>query len=546
MGYITVEDQQERFWKPNKKQEQFLQVPDTVREALYGGAAGGGKTEVLLALPIVKGWIRRSDFNGTIFRRTNPQLEESLIPKAKEFYKPLGAKFNETTNTFTFPGGGGRLKFDHLASMDEARGKDTTEYNYVGFEELTHYERDEYIFIVMSRLRGWLRVARAATNPGNIGHVWVRERFVDPFPAGGKLIRSLKSGLTRIFIKSLVTDNTWLMENDPDYVNALQELPEAEKRAKLYGDWYVFAGQVFEEFRAEHYSDEPDNALHVIPAFPIPSYWPKYSAIDWGYNPSYTWIGWAAISPDQRVFLYREYHEKLKNISDWASTFALMSQDENLSGLVIDPSALQKRGNASVYDQFKQYSGYVPKLAVNDRLAGKMLVHEYLRWKNNPPKYIPKEGFKQDTFNRIYRQHGEKLALSYRNLFEPQPLELNLPKLQIFNSCSAVVKALQIARYDEKKVDDVAEWGPTETSPGDDPYDGLRYLLQLIDKHLTEPNKEAEHVNIVNKAVAYLAATGDQTGFYRRMEYLEAKANRGNESIRRYHKSGGKRPYRLR
>jgi hypothetical protein len=333
------------------------------------------------------------------------------------------------------------------------------------------------------------------------------------------------------------------MENDPDYVNALLELPEAEKRAKLYGDWYVFAGMVFDEFRAEKYPDEPENAIHVVEPFEIPSYWPKFAAIDWGYNPSYTWIGWATISPDKRVFLYREYHKKLKNVADWANEFALLSLEDNLVDVVIDPSAQQKRGNSSILEQFKQFSGYNPKLAINDRLAGKMLVHEYLRWKNAPPKYVPKQGFNPLAYEKILRMHGKEVALKYKDIFNEQPPELNIPKLQIFKPCTAVTQALRIARYHEKKVDDVAEWKPTESSPGDDPYDGLRYLLQLVNRYINNENYEAESIESLSKNLQYLAATGDQTGFYRRMEYIESQARRGRRSVRTFHKG---RAYRHR
>ena len=379
-------------------------------------------------------------------------------------YAPLGAKFNENKNTFTFPDGA-VIKLDYLDTEDDARKKDTVEYNYVGFDELTHLLEFCYKYIVYSRLRGDIRVARAGTNPGNRGHIWVRDHFIMPAVTGYKLIKNTE-GLLRIFIPSLVTDNAWLMEHDPDYIKALHSLPEAEKKAKLYGDWFSFLGQVFNEFRILPYIDEPANAKHVIEPFDIPYWWPKVAAIDWGHQ-SYTWIGWAAISPDSRAFQYREFYQKGLLISDWATQFKLMSMNENIKSVVIDPSSRQQRGDPkSIIHQFTEHSGYKPRLADNDRLSGKMLIHEYLRWQPKA-RYIPPEGFKEERYWQIVRIAGKKAADSYKKVFEPEPEETNLPKLQIIGRyCPAVVKAIPLARYDEKKVEDVAEWEASGDCPG--------------------------------------------------------------------------------
>ncbi len=535
MPYIEVANRNERYWKPNKRQEDFIKIPDTVREALFGGAAGGGKSEVLLALPIVRDWINKPGFFGCIFRRTVPQLEESLIPRAKKLYSPLGAKFNENKNEFKFPPYGdecARIKLDFLETDDHARNKDTTEYNYVGFDELTHFNEFQYKYITFSRLRGEIRVSRGGTNPGNEGHVWVRDRFIIPAPGGYKLIRN-NQGLLRMFIPSLVTDNDWLMENDPDYVKALHELPEAEKRAKLYGDWFSFLGQVFTEWRIKPYVDEPDNARHVIPAFDIPYWWPKVAAIDWGHK-AYTWMGWAAISPDMRAFLYREYHNKEKNISEWASHFKAVTAGENLKSVVIDPSAKQQRGDPrSIIKQFIDHSGYTPRLADNDRISGKMLMHEMLRWKAKE-QYVPPEGFSEERYYRISQHVNKKAADAYKNLFREIEPELNLPKLQVFETCKAFAGAIPLARYDDKKVEDVAEWEPTEKSPGDDPYDGGRYLVKEIDRYIKSIANEESPTKDVDNAIKALDETGDQYDFYRRMEKIEAavEERRGRNSRR--------------
>lgn len=536
MPFTVVEDRAQRIWEPNKRQADFVSLPDQVFEALFGGAAGGGKTDVLVLLPILKGWIHKSWFKGIIFRRSYKQLEESIIPRTREYYVHVGGKYNESKHVWTFPSGA-KIFLSYLESYADALTHDTSEYNYIGWEELTHFEWQEYSFLTFSRVRGEIKCVRAATNPGNIGHVWVRDRFVSPDPAGYVLIKDKKSGELRAFIPSRVQDNAYLAKTDPTYVNRLQMLPEAERKAKLDGDWYSYAGQVFGEFRESHIDGEPENAIHVIEPFPIPSYWHKFAAIDWGRT-AYTWIGWAAISPDRRVYIYREYHERDKYISEWATTFANLSLGDNLLEVAIDPSAQQKRGDPkTILMQFQEHSGYTPKLADNDRVSGKMLFHEYLRWTELPKREKETGEFSQETYDKILKHSGLFQAEQYKNFFEID-VTYPVPKLQIFNTCTALIKAIPLAKYNTLKgnPEDVAEWDPTELSPGDDPYDGGRYLLKLVDKWLKDPTLLKTHEQRVDldRAVKKLSVTGDMNEFYRRMEILESKQKKTWTTVPRY------------
>ena len=494
------------FWKPNSEpQRTFLSLPFDIKEALYGGAAGGGKTEALLFLPIVSHvfidtntnklvspiWAQQfpelcrrvhfyehPDYRGIFFRRTFPQLEQSIIPRAREIYEDLfGAKYNESKHFFTFPSGA--IQFlSYLNSDEDARKHDTAEYNLITFEELTHFEEYHYLRLISRRRSSSVlpSITRAAATPGGIGHSWVKKRFITPERLGRKIIYEENTpSQKRIFIPARAYDNVDLLKNTPDYLEQLKLLPEAEAKALIEGDWDAFSGQVFTEFRIKPYPGEPENAIHVIDDQLIPYWWPKVLAIDWGFTHN-TAIIWAAISPDERIYIYREVLVNKQYISTWSADMRrAMQYDGNILDIVIDPSANQNRGQPkTIKQQVVEDLEYPVADADNDRLGGKMVIHEYLRWTQRPQTFTPKDGFNQDTADRILRVHGLAAYKDYCQSFVPKPPETNLPRLQIFRSCVHSIAAIQNASYDEKKPEDVLKYD------GDDMYDALRYCLKRV------------------------------------------------------------------
>lgn len=523
-------------WEPTDRQKEFLEIPDDVFEVLFGGAAGGGKSELLLWAPGARGFFDYPSFKGIIFRKTFPQLEGSLIPRAKLIYGTNGsngyfnAKYNDTKHVFTFPSGA-TMRMSYLETMDDATQHDTAEYNYLAKDELTHFEENIYRYIT-SRVRtssNLPAIVRTASNPGNIGHIWVRDRFVEPARKGSVLIFDKTTQTYRIFIKSLLTDNPHLLKHDPNYINRLRLLPLADQKAKIYGDWWVFAGQVFAEFRDQRYSDEPENALHVIPPFKMPEWWPKIIGIDWGYTHKLA-VGWYGLSPDERIFKYREYVGSKIKISSWAPDIARLSQyDGNIVCKVIDPSADEDRGqDESVYLQVVRETGWRDlEKANNDRIGGKLLLHEMLRWQQKSARYVPPEGYDPDKSAYILRINGLDAAKEYEALFSPEPSETNLPRLQIFENCVETIKCLPSLVYDEKHVEDVKK------VDGDDPYDETRYALQRVHRYVSEARKTWERQKQVIQIQDDFSRDGDVNSYYRRMEYYEAK-NKGGYGVARH------------
>lgn len=478
-------------------------------------------SEALLMLPIARKFYQISTFHGIILRRTFRQLEGSLILRAHQYYPLFGGKYNEQKKRYTFPSGA-IMDFGHAEHEKDITGYDTAEYHYVAMDELTHFTEYQYKYM-FSRCRTsdprLPSIMRTASNPGNIGHGWVRKRFIEPCREGGKLLVDKNTGQKRIFIPGFVSDNPTLLKADPDYIRRLELLPEAEKRAKLYGDWWTFTGQVFEEFRSEKFNDEPQNAIHVIPSFNIPHWVPRILAIDWGFS-AFLWCGWAAIFPNGKVIIYREYMQKREKISTWAPNVVRLSQNEKIDCAVLDPSAWQQRGDektiaAQITDYF---SGFLPdpERADNDRVGGKMLFHEYLRWTPRPPKTLVIGTYDQDVYNWIIRNRGLKAAQDYQSAFKEDVEDTSiLPKLQIFNNCTGIINAIPLCVYDENNPEDVAEFD------GDDPYDGGRYLLKKAEQFiLAGKNRESSEMRNA-EIYSDFEKDGDYFRLTRRLEAAE-------------------------
>src|SRR5690606_3422570 len=216
----------------------------------------------------------------------------------------------------------------------------SAEYGFIGFDELTHFTKYMWTYLVGSRLRStvpgaWPR-ARAASNPGNIGHLWVKEMFVD------KGLRDIvwedETGVRYAFIPARVQDNPYLLKNDPDYIRRLQSLPEAERRALLEGDWNVFAGQYFPEWRED---------IHVVEPFEIPKWWKRFRRLDYGLDGTAGY--WLAVSPEGKLYVYRElYMPILTHTAGAEIILSMPANDEIISYTVASPALWNGRQDRGI------------------------------------------------------------------------------------------------------------------------------------------------------------------------------------------------------
>ncbi len=539
-------------WKPTPKQSLFLSIPLSVKEAFYAGALGAGKTDVLLLYPILHRWYKDPEFKGIFLRRTYTQLENEVIPRSKRLFSQVGGKYNKNSRIWEFntglnrsrsPQGSGALFFfAHCENEDDVHNYDSMQPNYAAFDELTSFTQWQYLYITLQRVRkkkysNLPMIVRAASNPGNTGHNWVRQRFIDPHPEGGVLIRG-PSGIKRIFIPANIYDNPHI---DPEYLKSLEALPEAEKQAKLYGKWDAYEGSVFSEFRDRSYPDEPDNAMHMVDPFEIPEWWPRIIVGDWGMR-AMNWVGYSAISPNRRVYLYREQAWTGTKIEEWAPYVKQYIDRENPRIVKFCKSAGQDRGQEqTIQEQISTALGVSVELTNNSpgsRVAGKNLLHEYLRWK---PKHVPdveNKEFDEEYSMWILRNRTQKEYDSYINSFIPQEPETNIPKLQIFKNCNEereiphVVNAIKACVYakdkEGKAAEDVSEFN------GDDPYDGIRYIVDTVERYFDESAGEFKRVEREEKLIQQLSNTNDWTAFHRNMRASETESDYVDQPIRRY------------
>lgn len=232
---------------PTQKQLEFLNLTD--EEALYGGSAGGGKSEALLIAALQ--YIETPGYAAIVFRRnfSDLALPGALMDRAQEWLHASDAHWNNIKKTWTFPSGA-TLSFGYLDHENHKYRYQGSEFQFVGFDELTQFSESQYTYL-FSRLRRKASVAvplrmRAASNPGGAGHEWVKRRFItDP--------------QRRVFVPAGLRDNPHL--DRESYMHALCQLDHVTRRQLLDGDWNAVAGG--DVFRREwfRYYDRDDAGL---------------------------------------------------------------------------------------------------------------------------------------------------------------------------------------------------------------------------------------------------------------------------------------------
>jgi hypothetical protein len=435
-------------WIPHPgAQTEFLSRSEF--EVLYGGQAGPGKTDCLVA-GITRD-IQHPRYRGLLCRRTYPQLQE-IIDRCWRLYPQMGGAFRATEKRWHFPSGS-CIALGHMQHEQDKHNYQGSEYHKIGIDELTQFSESQYTYL-FSRLRTTdseiVPQIISTTNPGGIGHNWVRERFV-AITEPGRTFIDARTGLSRVFVPGAIEDNPTLLLNDPGYLARLEALPELERLRLRYGIWDAFSGQVFTELSQRTHGCEP---------FDIPPDWERFCVLDWGYAKPFS-VGWYALDYDGVLYRYREWYGCTREEKDdlqgadvglkmqaWEVGRGIIEREkgEKIRQRIADPSIWHPRPEGrrreahgiTIHEDMTSQGVYFLK-ADNNRTHGKQQVHKRLK---------PMEDIDPDTGEIISEQ----------------------PMLRIFNTCKGFWRAFPAIREDPKNVEDV------DTDQEDHIYDEVRYM----------------------------------------------------------------------
>jgi hypothetical protein len=267
-----------------------------------------------------------------VIRRNADDLAD-WVDRAHKMY-PY-AKVTGKPATIKFPSGA-IIRCGHLKDESAYTKYQGHEYQRILIEELTQIPSEESYLKLISSCRSTVKgldpKVFCTANPGGKGHQWVKRRFIQ----GHKPEVAFKEGSSRyrMYIPATVDNNPTLMDNDPDYVNFLDNLPEPLRSAWRHGDWDIFAGQYFTEWNPK---------MHIIPETLAnkfgygQEYNKKYIGIDWGFAAPFACI-WIEVTPDNKVFCYRELYGTEKHPTEWGQEIMNMTGDEEIFMSLGDPS----------------------------------------------------------------------------------------------------------------------------------------------------------------------------------------------------------------
>lgn len=340
-------------------------------EVLYGGAAGGGKSygQLIDAMLYALKYPRSKQI---IFRRTYPELEKSLIRVSLSLFPSTVYTYSRSVHTGTFINGS-LIDFAYCDSEDDVYRYQSAEYDVIRFDELTHFTEGMYTYLI-SRCRGangYPKHIKSSTNPGGIGHSWVKARFID---IGAPDTVHSVLGMTRMFIPARITDNRFLLSTDPEYIKRLETLDERDRRALLYGDWDLDEGRFFESF---------DRSVHVIPPFDIPVDWNRYVALDYGLDMLAAYK--IAVDSNRRAYVIGEVYEGKDSggegliVSQAALRIMSLCKDENVRAIFAPPDlwSRQKDSGKSIARLFFENGVSLTKVSSN-RVHGWLELKEWL------------------------------------------------------------------------------------------------------------------------------------------------------------------------
>ena len=363
------------------------------------------------------------------------------------------AKYNKTEKVFSFRNGS-TIKFGYCAcdgDLDQYQG---AEFDVVFLDEATNLQ-EMWIRKITACVRGVNNFPKRVyytCNPGGVSHGYIKRLFIDKQYEGGEVAEDYS------FIQSLVTDNKALMKSQPDYLKQLEALPPKLREAWLYGNWNIFSGQFFEDFRITPDPDlcykagisvedalEQHRFTHVIKPFDINAGnrkgWNIMRSYDFGYNKPFS-LGYWAIDYDGTLYRILEFYgctqtpdegvkwspdEQFKRIRELENQHPWL-KGRKIVDSVADPAIWDRSRGESIAETAAKYGIYFTP-GDNKRVAGWMQVHYRLQFDDN-----------------------------------------GYPRMYIFDNCKAAIRTIPLMMYSETHPEDL------DTKLEDHPVDEIRYM----------------------------------------------------------------------
>lgn len=407
------------------KQIEFCKA--TNKYICYGGARGGGKSHVSR----IKMCLLAFNYPGIqilLLRRTLKELRENHVLQLQKLLKDI-AVYKDNTKEFLFPNGS-RIVLGYCDNEKDVLQYQGQAYEVIVLEEATHFTEFQFQTLTESnRMSGNLKKAFVprmyfTCNPGGVGHSWVKRLFID------KDYKVTENPEDYIFIPSLVFENKYIMEKDPNYVKVLENLPEDRKQAMLYGNWDVFDGQFFREFNRN---------IHVIEPFEIPLEWNRYIAMDYGLDMFA--VLFIAVDTKGKAYVYNEIHKSDLIVSDARQTLKSIMRNHKYKAIYAPPDLWNRNRDTGKSTAELFFEGGIDLTkASNDRKAGWLNVKEWLKIKK----------VKDEQTGKVYEDSD----------------------IRIFSNCINLVRCLPQLQHDEKDPNDVA----TEPHEITHITDALRYF----------------------------------------------------------------------
>lgn len=425
--------------KPNRKQLLFLRAKE--KYVAFGGARGGGKSWAIRekARLLANRW---PGIKILIVRRTLVELRNNHIDPLKAMLRGY-AKYNQQERKFIFINGS-TITFEYYDSDKDEFKYQGVEYDVIFIDEATQFQ-ENWLKIIVTTCRGVNNFPHRVyftCNPGGPGHAYIKRVFVDRDFRGEEKAEEYR------FIQSLVTENKVLMESSPEYIGFLKNLPPKLKKAWLYGDWDIFEGMYFEEFRndPEHYKDRM--WTHVIDPFPPKKHWPIYRSFDWGYKKPFS-CGWWTVDEDGIIYRIDEMY------------------GVQYSGGEPIPDTGVKWVPMKVFTEIKRHEEEHPYLR-GKQISG---VADSAIWDGEQGESIADTAAKCG----IFFQESEKaripgwMQMHYRMMFD----EAGYPMMYIFSTCKNFIRTITTLEYDEHKTEDLDSHGEDHAA------DETRYFCML-------------------------------------------------------------------